>query len=170
MKKLGFALAVCLAFLVGLLMPRLSGNVAAQTSAPAASGPAQGWTLHIDAQKHFGDNHPTEIAHHWCKQVAGGLTECQIYDSDNPDARLVEIETIVAPAAYKSFSPSEQALWHYHKTEIPKVNATLPGMSAADAKKVVDSIADTYGKVWMLFDPAATNGMPTGQPSVVVLK
>jgi hypothetical protein len=98
------------------------------------------------------------------------LIECQIYDSDSPDARLVEVETIVSPAVYKSFPASEQALWHYHKTEIPKVNAKLPDMTPAQAKQFVAQISDTYGKVWMLFDPMSTNNMPMGQPTVVVLK
>src|SRR5690349_10885404 len=116
MTKLALAIALCLAFLAGLAIPRVA------TSA-AVTGPSQGWTIHIDAEKHFGDAHSTEIAHHWCKPVAGGMTECQIYDSDAPDARLVAVETIVLPAAYKSFDSQEQALWHYHKDEIPKVNA-----------------------------------------------
>lgn len=171
MTKLAFPVALCLAFLIGLVMPRVSGNAVAQTPAPAAmAGPTQGWTIHIDAEKHFGDAHPTEIAHHWCKPVAGGLIECQIYDSDNADARLVAMETIVTPAAYRSFPANEQALWHYHKDEIPKVNAKLPDMSAAQAKQFVAQITDTYGKIWLLFDPMATNNMPTGQPTVVVLK
>ncbi len=171
MTKLAFAGALCLAFCAGFILPHPTSNAGAATPPQASTtSPAEGWGLHIDAEKHFGDAHPTEIAHHWCKPVAGGLTECQIYDSDNADARLVAIETIVGPAAYKSFSPQEQSLWHYHKTEIPKVNATLPGMSPAQAKKVVDSISDTYGKIWLMFDPLSTNNMPTGQPSVMVLK
>ncbi|HLI96953.1 MAG TPA: hypothetical protein VKT72_12830 [Candidatus Baltobacteraceae bacterium] len=71
---------------------------AADARGAAAQGPTQGWTLHIDAQKHFGDAHPKEIAH--------------------------------------------------HRTA---------------------SILDTYGKIWLLYDPMTTNGQPTGQPSVTVL-
>lgn len=171
MSKFAFATALCLAFLVGLAMPRLAGNSAgAATPSSAGTGPSQGWTIHIDAEKHFGDTHATEIAHHWCKPVSGGMTECQIYDSDASDARLVGVETIVSPAIYKSFSAQEQALWHYHKDEIPKVNAKLPDMTPAQAKQLVSQISDTYGKIWMLYDPLSTNNLPTGQPAVVVLK
>lgn len=166
MSKFVFVLAVCAAFGFGMMLPRPHFNAAAAASA----GPTQGWNLHIDAEKHFGDAHPAEIAHHWCKPVSNGLTECQIYNSDAPDAQLVAVETIVAPAAYKAFPAQEQAMWHYHKDEIPKVNARLPDLSPAEAKKVVESISDSYGKVWVLYDPMATNGMPIGQPSVTVLK
>ncbi len=167
MSKLGLTVALCVAFSAGTLVSRSIPQLGAATMTQNA--PTQGWTLHIDAQKHFGDAHPMEIAHHWCKAVANGLTECQIYNSDAPNAQLVAVETIVAPATYKSFTPQEQALWHYHKDEIPKVHAVLPDLSPAEAQKVIASITDTYGKVWLLFDPMATNDMPTGQPSVSIL-
>jgi hypothetical protein len=164
MKTLVSAIALCVAFLAGLLVARSLPPAGAATQNP----PTQGWTLHIDAQKHFGDAHPTEIAHHWCKPVENGMTECQLYTSDAPNATLIGVETIVGPAVYKSFPSSEQASWHYHKDEIAKVNATMPDLPPDQAKKVTDSILDTYGKVWLLYDPMATGNQPTGQPTVIV--
>jgi hypothetical protein len=164
MKTLLSAIALCLAFFAGVLVARSVPPAGAATGA----NPTQGWSLHVDAQKHFGDQHPTEVAHHWCKPVENGMTECQLYNSDAPNATLIGVETIVGPATYKSFSSSEQAMWHYHKDEIPKVNATMPDLSPAEAKKVADSLMDTYGKVWLLYDPMATNNLPSGQPTVVV--
>ena len=165
MKHLFFVGSIGLAFLVGLAAAHLRPTAAAA----AGTQPSAGWTIHIDAQKHFGDAHPTEIAHHWCKSVAGGMLECQIYDSDAPDARLVAVESIVPPAMYKSFTPQEQAYWHYHKDEIPKVNATMPDVTPAEAAKMISQISDTYGKIWLLYDPMATNNMPIGQPTITVL-
>lgn len=166
MKTVLSAVALCAAFFAGALLSR---SLPLGAATMAQNAPSQGWTLHIDAQKHFGDQHATEIAHHWCKAVANGLTECQIYSSDAPNAQLVAVETIVGPAAYKSYPQSEQALWHYHKDEIPKVSATMPDLSPDEAKKVAASIMDTYGKVWLLFDPLSTNDQPTGQPTITVL-
>lgn len=168
MTKIGLAAALFAAFAGGFLASRPFPAV--QAADTASTSPSQGWNLHIDAGKHFGTAHPDEIAHHWCKPVSNGVTECQIYSSDNPDAQLVAVETIVAPSIYKAFSKTEQASWHYHKTEIPKVNATLPGMSADQAKKVLDSISDTYGKIWLLYDPLATNNLPTGAPTLTILQ
>jgi Protein of unknown function (DUF1264) len=162
-----FVPGLALAFALGLATGRLHSPMPAAQA--ASINPSTGWTIHIDAEKHFGDAHPTEIAHHWCKQVSGGLTECQIYDSDAPDARLVEVETIVSPAVYNSFSPAEQAYWHWHKVEIPKVNAKLPDMTPDQAAKLVASMTDTYGKVWMLWDPMS-GANPVGAPTVIVLK
>ncbi|HEV3152988.1 MAG TPA: DUF1264 domain-containing protein [Candidatus Baltobacteraceae bacterium] len=168
MKKLLFVTSLLAAFVLGIAITRVAYPAA--TASAASINPSSGYTIHIDAQKHFGDAHPDEIAHHWCKNVAGGMIQCQIYDNDSADARLVAVETIVSPSVYKSFTPQEQAYWHYHKVEIPKVNATMPDVSAADAQKMVAQISDTYGKIWLLYDPMSTNNLPTGSPSVTVLK
>lgn len=142
---------------------------ATRAAAAGSAGPSAGYTLHIDADKHFGDTHPNEIAHHWCKTISDDLTECQLYDGDGPHARLVGVETIVSAKMWKSFPSEEQAQWHYHKTELKKIHATLPGMSKAEAAKVVAAISPTYGKVYILWDPM-TNKNPIGQPQVSVLK
>lgn len=139
-----------------------------RASTQTKPGPSDGWTIHIDAKKHFGDAHPNEIAHHWCKNVAG-MTECQIYDSDAVDAHLVAVETIVDPQMHRSFSPQEQAQWHFHRDEIPKVDAVMPDLSPADAKALTAKIENTYGKVWVLWDPQSS-AQPIGQPSITILK
>ncbi len=93
------------------------------------------------------------------------MLECQIYSSDDANAPLVAIETIAPTAVWKTFAPSEQALWHYHRIEIPLVSATMPDVSAAEAKKVVASLMDTYGKIYILWNPAVSK-YPIGQPTV----
>jgi len=145
------------------------------TQTPQASPVAQtenkphsGFTLHIDAEKHFPADEK-KIAHHFCKQVRGGMFECQLYDSDDKDARLVGVEVVVDTAAWKGFDKTEQRLWHYHKEEIPKINAKLPDLSSEEAAKVVETLNETYGKVYLLWDPAKSD-LPIGQPSITILK
>ena len=41
-------------------------------------------------------------------------------------------------------------------------------MSPDEAAKVVNSIVDTYGKIYLLWDPSVQT-MPTGRPSITVL-
>lgn len=152
-------------FLAGLGI----GVTANREPASAMSiSPADGWTIHVDAKKHFGDANPDEIAHHWCKKVDGFL-ECQIYDADGANAHLVAVETIVDPATYRSFDRNERAQWHYHKDEIPKVDIQTPDLSSADSQKLIADLNETYGKVRVLWDPAA-HALPVGKPSVSVLK
>jgi len=137
-------------------------------AAQAENLPHAGFTLHIDAEKHFPADEK-KIAHHYCKQVRGGMFECQLYDSDEKDARLVGVETVVDTNTWKGFDKAEQGLWHYHKEEIPKINAKLPDLSEEEAKKVVEMLNETYGKVYLLWDPAKSD-LPLGQPSISILK
>lgn len=140
--------------------------VAQEKTAAQAAKPTEGWTLHIDAKKHF-PGLPDMIAHHYCKPVSGGLTECQIYDGDKPDARLVAVEVIVDKATWEKFSKKEKALWHHHKVEIPKVDAVLPDVSPEESAKTLKGLEETYGKVYVLWDPAKKE--PVGKPQVSIL-
>jgi len=81
--------------------------------------------------------------------------------------RLVAVETIVQPGTYKGFSSDEQAKWHYHKTEIPKVDAKTPDMTQAEAAKLVAQLSPTYGKVYVLWDPM-TSAQPDRYDLVVL--
>lgn len=140
----------------------------ASPAAQAEEKPYQGFTLHIDAEKHFPAD-DKKIAHHFCKQVKGGMFECQLYDSDDKDARLVGVETVVDTKTWQGFDANEQALWHYHKEEIPKINAKLPDLTDEEATKVVETLNETYGKVYLLWDPAKSD-LPVGQPSITILE
>ena len=171
-----FSLALSLTLLLGLAMvfgvaPRLGDahhHAAADESTPVPPGkPYDGFTLHLDAKMHFPGDHAM-IAHHYCKNVANGMIECLIFDSEAADAHLVGIETIVSPDVYTSFDSEEQALWHYHKTEFPKVEATLPDLSVEVAAKVVAAAEETYGKVYLLWDPSVDD-LPVGQPIVRIM-
>jgi hypothetical protein len=162
MRRKLVTLCLALSFVVSL-----TGAIYAEKNVPApAIKPAEGWTLHIDAKKHF-PKMPDMIAHHYCKPVSGGLTECQLYDSDKPDARLIGVEVIVDKATWKKFIRKEQALWHYHKTEIPKVEAVLPDVSPEESAKIIKGMEETYGKVYILWDPMKKE--PLGKPQVSIL-
>jgi hypothetical protein len=135
---------------------------------PRGTSPAAGFTLHIDAPKHFPGN-PKSVAHHWCRPAEGGISECALFDSDAPNAQLVGVEVVVPTAMWKTFSASEQAQWHSHRTQLQKLSPKLPGMSPEEAKKTLASMTDTYGKVYVLWDPT-TSKSPVGQPFVQIIK
>ncbi|HZV78868.1 MAG TPA: DUF1264 domain-containing protein [Candidatus Binatus sp.] len=164
---------LCAALIASVMALGIAGTrtqpAPARADAPAAN-PAAGYTLHIDADKHFGTAHPNEIAHHWCKTISPTLTECQLYDSDGPGAMLVGVETIVPVAVWKTFSPSEQALWHYHKEELKKVHATLPDTPKDKQAAIIAAITETYGKIYILWNPKTAGDPPVGQPTITVLK
>jgi hypothetical protein len=149
-----------------LLLIMSNWITAEEKEAPQITKPADGWTLHIDAKKHV-PKMPDMIVHHYCKKVSGGLVECQLYDSDKADARLIGVEVIVDKETWKKFSKKEKSLWHYHKTEIPKVDASMPDVSAEEGAKILKGMEETYGKVFVLWNPAKTE--PVGKPVVSIL-
>jgi hypothetical protein len=128
--------------------------------------PTEGWSLHVDAKKHI-PKMSDMIAHHYCKPVSGGLTECQLYDSDDPDARLIGVEVIVDKETWKKLSKKEKAQWHHHKIEIPKVDAVLPDVLPEESSKILKGMEETYGKVYILWNPAKKE--PVGKPQVSIL-
>jgi len=140
--------------------------LAEEKAAPESMKPTEGWTLHVDAKKHI-PKMPDMIAHHYCKQVSGGLIECQLYDSDKPDARLIGVEVIVDKETWKKFPKKEKALWHYHKTELKIVDPSLPDLSPEEGAKTMKGIEETYGKVYILWNPAKND--PIGRPVVSIL-
>ncbi len=129
--------------------------------------PTDGWTLHVDAKKHV-PKMPNVVAHHYCKKLSDKFIECQLYDSDKPDAKLFGIEVIVDKETWNKFPAEEKKQWHYHKDEIPKVDAKFPDMSAEESQKMLKDIEETYGKVYILWDPA--KGGPVGKPVVSILE
>jgi hypothetical protein len=162
MKRKLVTLFLALSFVVLLAGPIFAEE---NVTTPAVK-PAEGWTLHVDAKKHI-PKMPDMVVHHYCKPVSGGLTECQLYDSDKPDARLIGVEVIVDKETWKKFTGKEQALWHYHKIEIPKVSAVLPDVSTEESAKILKGMEETYGKVYILWDPVKKE--PLGKPQVSIL-
>lgn len=160
------------ALLAGLVLVVLVGALLVRTTPAAANhmsgGPTEGYSLHIDADKHFGDAHPSEIAHHWCKKVSASIFECELFEGDGPHARLVGVEAIVPASVWKTFSASEQKLWHYHKVELTKIHAVLPDTPKDKQAGIIAMISPTYGKIYILWDPMTTDN-PIGQPSITVL-
>ncbi|NJD57610.1 MAG: DUF1264 domain-containing protein [Nitrospirae bacterium] len=147
----------------------VSGSLAIsaeEKAQPLNTRPSEGWTLHIDAKKHI-PKVPGTIAHHYCKQVSGGMTECQLYDSDRPDARLIGVEVVVDKETWKKFPKNERALWHYHKTELKKVDPALPDLSPEEGAKTMKSMEETYGKIYILWNPSKND--PVGRPMVSIL-
>jgi len=125
--------------------------------------PTEGYTIHVDAREHVASQ-PELIVHHWCKPLPSGTVQCLLYDSDDPDARLIGTETVVSAELYQAFSESEKADWHYHKEEIPAVDATFPDLSQAEAQELTTALEETYGKVVIFWDPA--DPAPIGAPVV----
>lgn len=114
--------------------------------------PSEGFTLHIDARKHINDA-PNWVVHHYCRAINEEVTQCLLFDSDAPGARLIGVETVISPQLFARVPDADRANWHHHRTEIPQVDAVLPGLSEGEAQEVLSSLEDTYGKVVIFWGP-----------------
>ena len=129
--------------------------------------------LHIEAINHLiphGDDSVLDmIVHHHCKVYDDMTAACLLFptgmgDQDKPYG----IEYVIGAEDYEKLSENEKQYWHYHKTEIPKVNATLPDLTAEQAEPLMPILNETYGKVvyfWQIGDE-----YPVGEPFVVVIE
>ena len=107
--------------------------------------PQNGFDLHVDA-KHYVKAERVAV-HHWCKTIDEKLIECLLFDSDNKNANLVGIETIVTNNIWATFTEEQQIEWHDHATEIVEAEAVLPDTPEEEAVKIVDFLKGTHGRV-----------------------
>jgi hypothetical protein len=134
--------------------------------------------VHIEAIRHI-DPNPTQgnqqqdvfnvIVHHHCKVYDDMTATCLLFptgmgDQDKPYG----IEFVIPANQYNTLPEEEKKYWHYHLTELPTVNATLPDITAEEAAKVKPILDETYGKVvyfWQYGDE-----LPIGEPKAVIIE
>jgi hypothetical protein len=139
--------------------------------------------LHIEAIRHIDPNATQTaanqsgqqqdifnvIVHHHCKVYDDMTATCLLFptgmgDQDKPYG----IEFVIPTAMYNTLPEEEKQYWHYHLTELPRVNATLPDMTAEEAAAVKSVLDETYGKVvyfWQYGDE-----LPIGEPRAVIIE
>src|ERR687898_2220997 len=108
------------------------------------------------------------IVHHHCKVYDDMSAICLLFPTGMDDQdKPYGIEFVIPTAMYNTLPEEEKRYWHYHLTELPRVNATLPDMTAEEAAKVKPTLDETYGKVvyfWQYGDE-----IPIGEPKAVII-
>ncbi len=133
----------------------------------AATNPAEGWTLHMTSKKLFPGNADMTV-HKYCKSVVGNMTQCQLFDGNEGDSRLVGAETMVGPEMYNTFTPDEKKLWMPTKDLMLTTMTAMPDLDAEQFTNVAQSLSNKYSKVYLLWDPGRIN-LPTGNPIITVM-
>ncbi len=129
--------------------------------------------LHIEAINHIipstDDSVLDMVVHHQCKVYDDMTVSCLLFPTGMSDQdKPFGMEYVVGADAYAEFSEEEKTYWHYHKTELPKVNATLPDLTVDEATSLMPILNETYGKViyfWQVGDE-----YPIGDPFIVKIK
>jgi hypothetical protein len=109
------------------------------------------------------------IVHHHCKVYDDMTAVCLLFPTGMDDQdKPYGIEFVIPTAMYNTLPEEEKRYWHYHLTELPRVNATLPDMTAEEAAAVKPILDETYGKVVYFWQYA--DELPIGEPRAIIIE
>lgn len=154
---------VLVSFLTLSMLPLLyqvDFEAVAQTQQNASSSeeaPVEGYIGRIqavDGIRHVYDD-PTLRVYHYCTPNDKILMVCQLYDSSSPNATLIGIEYMITPQDYKALPDRDKPNWHYHQLAFSPDRAAphFPQLSPEQEQTTLKSLADTYGKVIITWNP-----------------
>jgi hypothetical protein len=104
----------------------------------------------------------SQVAYHYCKPVNADVSQCVLYDSTGPDARLIGVEYLVTDALYQKMPPEEKVYWHDHKYEVDGGLLKSLTQSGDDEKKTLAAVRTLWGKVYHTWASGKT--YPAGPP------
>jgi hypothetical protein len=107
-------------------------------------------------------------ANHFCTHLTEDFHQCVIYDSREPDAKLIGIEYIVSERVFKNLPDDEKRLWHSHRYEVKSGQLIAPGISDAAEHAVMTDLATTYGKTWHSWQIDRDPSFPFGIPQLMM--
>ena len=107
--------------------------------------------LHVDAKAGcvFGN-----APHHWFKVSPGGLFFGLVFETDNVDAQPVAIEIVATQEAYDKLPDDVKKYYHNHADEVAMGEVTVPDQSPEEAKKTLEFLATTYGRMIIISEIA----------------
>lgn len=87
-------------------------------------------------------------ATHFCIHLRHDLHQCVIFDSNEPDARLIGIEYIISEQRFRDLPDDEKQLWHSHHYEVKSGSLTAPGVPELAERAYFEDLVTTYGKTF----------------------
>ncbi len=148
--KKNLKVAIFLSFLAGFLLFPLFGD-------RAQANPLEGYTIHVTAP-HVMDGEIVGPFHHFCKPINAQIIQCILFESDEPNARLTEVEYMVSKDAVRSSIPKWSHLqnWHDHEQEIKTGRVAIVNPSnPKDQKALADYVSKTDGIIFHLWPKGA---------------
>lgn len=87
-------------------------------------------------------------ATHFCIHLRHDLHQCVIFDSNEPDARLIGVEYIISEERFRSLPEDEKRLWHSHHYEVKSGLLVAPGIPELAERAYFRDLVSTYGKTF----------------------
>ncbi|KAK3708527.1 hypothetical protein LTR37_011422 [Vermiconidia calcicola] len=113
-------------------------------------------------------------ANHYCAHLNEDVRQCIIYDSPEPNARLIGIEYMIKPHLYETLDTEERKLWHSHVFEVKSGMLFLPtpagvpdaAWEPAETEEMKEVI-HLYGKVYHLWQVDKGHQLPLGEAQLM---
>ncbi|KAL6864250.1 DUF1264 domain-containing protein [Trichoderma novae-zelandiae] len=112
-------------------------------------------------------------ANHYCGHLSEDVRQCILYDSPEPNARIIGIEYMITPAKYEALPAAERRLWHSHVYEVKSGMLVMPnrlvppGAWALAERREMEQVATLYGKAYHLWQTDRGDELPLGEPQLM---
>ena len=132
--------------------------------------------LHVYADEARRGEVRTVEAHHFCAHVNENLRQCLIYDSLQPQAKLIGVEFMVPKHVYEKLAPEEQKLWHSHEYEVSSGMLIIPMLTGKQEEfdawetaelQAMKEVSGLYGKTWHFWETDKGHEIPLGYPKLM---
>ena len=145
-------------------------------AATQSFGPIKSICAHLNAF-HVYASSPSRCveANHYCSHLNEDVRQCLIYDTPEPNARLIGVEYMISGALYKTLEPEERKLWHSHVFEVKSGMLIMPtptgipnaGWEIAETKEMED-VVGLYGKTYHFWQVDRGDKLPLGGPELML--
>ena len=103
------------------------------------------------------------------------VRQCLIYDTPEPNARLIGVEYMISAKVFKTLDPEERKLWHSHVFEVKSGMLIMAGPNGlptgawevAETKEMEDVIG-LYGKTYHFWQVDRGDNLPLGGPELMM--
>lgn len=131
--------------------------------------PTDGYDIHVQAPHMMADGTPGGPYHHYCKGISDELLQCQLYESTDPNAKLVAIEYFIGKDLARKNVPLIQwnRAFHDHQVEIDTGRVQILDIDDPEkVKAIAQAAGKTDGVIFHLWDksqvvPDGTVSIPT---------
>lgn len=101
------------------------------------------------------------------------VRQCILFDSPEPNARIIGIEYMITPDLYSTLPAEERKYWHSHVFEVKSGMLIMPqsgfpkaAWEAAENKEM-EQLVNVYGKVFHLWQVDRGDTLPLGEPQLM---
>ncbi|KAF5752534.1 hypothetical protein HS088_TW01G00449 [Tripterygium wilfordii] len=139
------------------------------TAAIQGFGPVNKIHQHLCAFHFYAHDMTRQVeAHHFCGHQNEEMRQCLIYDSPDPDARLIGLEYIVSENLFLTLPDEEKRMWHSHEYEVKSGVLFLPGVPGPIQRQDLEKVCKTYGKVFHFWQVDKGDNLPLGPPQLMM--